>query len=112
METFRTNITSVTQNSTDPALSLLHHRLVNCYDLVSVEAVYHKKCLAKFSLDKRTNLEEEKRSRGRPVDGMMMKAFEATCEWFENIEGATTLKEIHSHMMEISGEENTCSKVW
>ena len=93
-------------------LSLIHHRVINCYDLVSVEAVYHKKCFAKFSLCKHGNTEATKKSRGRPANEVMVKAFESTCEWLESIEGATTLRELQNHMKEIAGEDHTCSLVW
>ena len=59
---------SITAASEDHELPLIHHGVIRCYDLVSVVAIYHKNCFAKFSLQKHDKVENMKMSRGRPAD--------------------------------------------
>ena len=56
-------------------------RLEDCCDLVHPEAVYHSYCDTRFFQGRdlcRTG------TAGRPEDGLMVDAFENTCEWLES----------------------------
>ena len=103
-------ILEVTKNSTDPKFSLVHHRVLNCIDLVAVEAIYHKKCYDTFPFNQ-SNVEEPKK-RGRPADPLMHSAFNKTCEWLETLARTTTLQELQIYMQRMAGEDNICSSKW
>ena len=64
----------------------VYHRVINCFDFVAVEAVYHKKCLSP-----ETTPVTVKRLAGHPVDPVMVQAFDETCAWLETCESPTTL---------------------
>ena len=75
-------------------------RLVNCIDLVAVEAVYHHKCRTDFSLAKSTEISK---SKGLPVNTDLRSAFEETCEWLESESVLHTLQEFVEKLKEIAG---------
>ena len=60
----------------------MHHRVINCFDLVAVEAVYHKKCRSKFFLTPETTPDTVKRLAGRPMIGI-------------TLDGGTSIRMLH-----------------
>ena len=101
---FRDNVLLRIGNSEDVKMSSIRHRILNCIDLVSVEAVYHTKCNSNLNSGK---VEVPRRkSRGRPANQQISDAFKETCEWFEGIDRATSLIELHDRMCNIADENH------
>ena len=85
-------------------------RLSCSNDLVADEGRYHKTCLQRFMTDKKSpDLEdEENRERSHPTDEGMLHWFEMLCIWLDidsDVE-PYTLKELHSKMYELAGDDN------
>ena len=108
---FRDIVLEKISDNEDTFLSQVRHRLLSCIDLVSVQAVYHTRCLTNFSLNSQTDSNKRK-SRGRPADQHMHETFEKACQWFENTDGSKSLKEIQDFMRAVAGDEHTASLNW
>ena len=73
---------------------VIEHRVLNCYDLPSAEARYHKLCRDQFNLQSIGKTSTDRK--GRPckdADG-----FEALCEWIETQGELYTLEELQEHL--------------
>ena len=100
----RAKICNIGHISTDPKVLEVYHRILNCVDLVAVEAIYHKHCMPKFF--QQSPKSEIKRSVGRPADQDMDKTFNEACAWLETCSGPVTMKELHDHV------KASCSIKW
>ena len=90
----------------------VYNRLNCCNDLVADEGRYHKICLQRFMLDKKSP-DPGYGERGRPRDEGIFHWFEMLCIWLEVDSDAElhTLKELHDKMSSCAGEESVyCTK--
>ncbi|KAG1679573.1 Tripartite motif-containing protein 3 [Nymphon striatum] len=81
---------------------------LNCSnDLVADEGRYHRMCLLRFMINKRSP-DAEVGEKGRPVDEGMQQWFQMLCIWLEVEADAElyTLQELHKKMAEIAGDED------
>ncbi|KAG1670841.1 hypothetical protein GQR58_016642 [Nymphon striatum] len=81
---------------------------LNCSnDLVADEGRYHRMCLQRFVINKRSP-DAEVGEKGRPVDEGMQQWFQMLCIWLEVEADAElyTLQELHKKMAEIAGDED------
>ena len=108
---FRDNVIEKICDSEDTFLSQVRHRLLSCIDLISVQAIYHTKCLTNFSYNSQIDSNKRK-SRGRPADQQMQEAFEKICQWFESSDGSKSLRELQDFMRTVAGDEHTASLNW
>jgi hypothetical protein len=97
-------IRTIGQLSTDPKVLEVYYRILNCVDLIAVEAIYHKHCMPNFF--QQSLLSETKRSVGRPANQDVNKTFNEACMWLETCTGPVTMKELHDQM------KATCSVKW
>ena len=88
----------------------LHHRLLNCYDLVHVEAVYHDECRIDFENCYKDTLQSPNdKISGRPYNEEMEQNFQLLCDWMEDNTELFTLKELHDKMNELSNNSEIYS---
>ena len=111
--------------------SYLRHRLINCFDLVAVKAIYHARCLSMLCLTtneifknetcderpmqqeiKDEKSEKTKKGPGRPENSEAAYAFSQTCEWFESSCEPISLQEFEEKMSSLLGQENMCTRKW
>ena len=89
------------------------HKRLNCTnDLVADEGKYHKTCLQRFLLDRKSP-DQDAAEKGRPVDERMSHWFEILCLWLEIDSNGElyTLQELHSKMLDLAGHEDVyCAK--
>ena len=76
-------------------------RLNDCIDLVAAEAIYHKACHRKFTLNKKRSIENIK-SPGRPESHDKSDIFQRLCNWLDTEVELYTVTEFHTKMLEIS----------
>ena len=87
----------------------IHHRVLNCHDLVAVEAIYHQNCLRNFF--KEMSTPESKNIKGRPEDLMKQKSFQEMCELLES-SGPISLHALQEKVMEKYEEDDMFSVKW
>ncbi|KAK6175982.1 hypothetical protein SNE40_014354 [Patella caerulea] len=78
-------------------------RLLDCHDLVAVEARYHSRCYQKLLL---ANQSVNSDKAGRPVDENKQDSFLLLCSWLESEGDAEifSIKELHRQMGELACE--------
>jgi hypothetical protein len=97
-------IRTIGQLSTDPKVLEVYYRILNCVDLIAVEAIYHEHCMPNFF--QQSLLSETKRSVDRPANQDVNETFNEACMWLETCSGPVTMKELHDQM------KATCSVKW
>lgn len=107
---YRGNLLEKCNNVLDKFCTELKHKLVNCYDLVHVEAVYHDECRLNFEY-KYGNPDNPVTllSPGRPKCGPKEQNFNNLCDWLEENAELYTLAELHTKMVENSNPEDVYS---
>ena len=107
---FHKNILEICRRRNDTWGYEVYVRLSCSNDLVADEGRYHKTCLQRFMMDKKSpDLEDEKnRERGRPADEGMLHWFEILCIWLDIDSDAElyTLKELRSKMSELAVDDS------
>ncbi|KAG1682046.1 hypothetical protein GQR58_011377 [Nymphon striatum] len=90
-----------------PGENEVYTRLNCSNDLVADEGRYHRMCLQRFMINKRSP-DAEVGEKGRPVDEGMQQWFQMLCIWLEVEADAElyTLQELHKKMAEIAGDED------
>ena len=77
----REKIHNIGRLSTDPKVLVVYYRILNCVDLIAVEAIYHKDRMLKFF--QQSPKSEIKRSVGRPANQDTDETFREVCMWLE-----------------------------
>ena len=88
-----------------PCSNDLHARLLDCHDLVAVEARYHITCYNKF---RKQAQEIDNSGAGRPVDDAKLNAFSSLCRWLETEGDAEiySVKELYEQMAELDNSSD------
>ena len=94
-----TTLLSICSSRNDQLAENLKRR---SFDLVAAEARYHFHCRREF----KPNIPAGS-THGRPTDQNRISHFNAVCSWLESEAEIHTLTEIHNHMVEIAGSEES-----
>ena len=78
------NILAVCSKRNDQLAKDVKERVINCVDLVQVEARYHDSCRSKFRVGTVNEKNDEETHRGRPLDEQKALWFEQICDWMES----------------------------
>ena len=92
-------------NSEDEKAKAVRARLLDCIDLVAVNAKYHQQCRVEFSLPRKV----ENTLSGAPTNIELQELFERTCEWLESKPEVHTVSDFSMKMMELSNSNQSYS---
>ena len=91
----------------------VRHRVINCIDLVHVEARYHRKCFASFSKFTRdTIISPKPKPAGRPKNEETLCNFDKLCEWLESEAELFSMEELHKKSIQLAVTGEVYGKKW
>ena len=105
---FREKLMQVCEQRNNEWSSAVQIRLNECIDLVAAEAIYHKSCYSRFTLNKKRSSATTITS-GRPVNKTLSETFYELCQWLDSQTELYALSELHEKMVELSQDGNTYS---
>ena len=93
-------------DSQDSEVNVVQARLLDCCDLVAVNAKYHQHCRVEFS----KKINSASTSSGFPMNTELRNMFESTCKWLESVSEDHTISQFSAKMMEELSYKQTYSK--